>query len=194
MNVSKHFLPLVVDENLVLKLIDESHAEPLLSLVSQNRDHLRKWLPWVDYMRIVADFDEYIRQCKENHEAGTEYGYVILQNGALIGRIGIHYIQKQNRTGAIGYWLGKESEGKGVITKACCKLIDHCFSVLKLNRIEIKCSVGNDRSAAIPERLGFTKEGVLRQAEWLKDGFIDLTLYSLLKEEWNSGPDDSPAE
>lgn len=184
MIVPKRFLPLAVDKNLVLELIDEPHAEPLLGLVSQNRDHLRKWLPWVDYMRTVADFEEYIRECKQNHEAGTEYGYVILQNGSLAGRIGIHYIQRQNKTGAIGYWLGKAFEGKGIVTNACSKLIDHCFSTLNLNRIEIKCGIGNRKSAAIPERLGFTKEGVLRQAESLNGGFVDLTLYSILKEEW----------
>lgn len=188
MTADKKHLPIATDADLKLELIDLQHAQPLLELVSRNKDHLRQWLPWVNYMRTVADFEEYIYGCKKNHAAGTEYGYVILHHNAMIGRIGIHYIQKQSRSGAVGYWIGKDHEGKGIITASCKALINHCFSILNLNRIEIKCGVGNDRSAAVPKRLGFTKEGVLRQAEWLNNDFIDLTLYSVLQCEWEEAP------
>jgi ribosomal-protein-serine acetyltransferase len=52
---------------------------------------------------------------------------------------------------------------------------------LQLNRIEIKCGIENFKSKTIPEKLNFTKEGVIRQGELLYDKFIDLNLYSLLK-------------
>jgi ribosomal-protein-serine acetyltransferase len=174
-----------VEKELYLQLIEEHHAEPLLALVNSNRDHLSEWFPWVPYMQTVEDFQNYIRRCKLQHQEGTDYGYVIVYNGRLAGRIGIHYIQQQNKTGAIGYWLGKAFEGKGIITKACAALLEHCFTRLHLNRIEIKCGTGNHRSAAIPQRLHFTKEGILRQAEWVNGHFIDLSLYSLLREEWD---------
>ena len=53
-----------------------------------------------------------------------------------------------------------------------------------LNRIEIKCAVGNNKSRAIPQKLQFKQEGILRQAELLNGKFIDLYLYAMLKEEW----------
>lgn len=160
------------------------HANAILDLVNNNRQHLRVWLPWVDAMQTVDDFHAYITRCKTQAEEGTDYGYEIFLGDAMVGRIGIHYIHHHNRFGAIGYWLGEEHSGKGIITKACAALIRHCFSSLQLNRVEIKCAVDNTKSAAIPGRLGFTKEGILRQAELVNGRFHDLYLFSLLKSEW----------
>jgi len=71
-----------------------------------------------------------------------------------------------------------------ILTKCCTALINHGFNELGLNRIEIKCATGNKKSRTIAEKLNFKREGILRQAEWLNGRFIDLYLYSMLKEEW----------
>ena len=107
-------------------------------------------------------------------------------NDEIVGRIGIHYIHLHNRIAALGYWLGDGYQGKGIITKACIALIDHCFNELGMNRVEIKCATGNHKSRAIPEKLNFVKEAVLRKAELVNDTFLDLYLYSMLKEEWEN--------
>jgi hypothetical protein len=65
-------------------------------------------------------------------------------------------------------------------------LVDHAFGVWKLNRVEIRAGVENKRSRAIPERLGFTQEGVLRQAERVGDRFVDHVMYSILADEWKA--------
>ena len=169
-----------------LKLIAEEHAASLLHLVNNNRQYLRSWLPWVDHMQTVENFKTYIANCEKQHEEGTDYGYVIKWNEKIAGRIGIHYINRQNQLGSIGYWLGEEFSGKGIITKACAALISQCFAHLSLNRIEIKCATGNQKSAAVAERLGFTKEGILRQAELVNGVFLDLYVYSMLKQEWKN--------
>ncbi|MDQ6609160.1 MAG: GNAT family N-acetyltransferase [Bacteroidota bacterium] len=173
-----------VNDKITLELLAERHAEALSALVNSNRQHLREWLPWVDYMHTVEDFEAYIDQCQEQYDEGTDNGYVILWNKMLVGRIGIHHINLQNKLGAIGYWLGEAYQGKGIISKACGAMINHGFGVLNLNRLEIKCGTGNNKSKAIAERLQFKQEGILRQSEKLNNGFIDLYLYSLLKDEW----------
>ena len=70
------------------------------------------------------------------------------------------------------------------MTRACRALVDYAFSELGLNRIEIQCAVQNVKSRAIPERLDFTQEGVIRQAEWLYDHYNDHVIYGMLAEEW----------
>lgn len=184
MRGTEHLQLIDAGAGITLELLDEPHAAETFTLITQNREHLSRWLPWVTHMQTVDDFRAYIRACQYQHREGTDYGFVIKADGVIAGRIGVHYIQPQNKSGAIGYWLGQAFEGRGLVTRSCRALIDHCFEELCLNRLEIKCGVGNEKSAAVPVRLGFTREGVLRQAEWLNDGFVDIALFSLLKEEW----------
>src|SRR5690625_199905 len=86
----------------------------------------------------------------------------------------------------IGYWLDIEHQGKGIMTRAVRALTDYAFEEFDLNRVDIRAAVGNVKSRAIPERLGYKKEGVLRQSEWLYDHFVDHAVYSMLKSEWNT--------
>ena len=58
--------------------------------------------------------------------------------------------------------------------------MDHAFGELGLHRVEIKAAEGNRRSRAIPERLGFEQEGILREAECVDDRYMDLVVYGLL--------------
>jgi ribosomal-protein-serine acetyltransferase len=62
--------------------------------------------------------------------------------------------------------------------------VDYAFSGLKLNRVEIACATENKKSQAIPKRLGFTEEGIARQAEWLYDHYVDHIVYGLLASDW----------
>jgi ribosomal-protein-serine acetyltransferase len=173
-----------VDDTISLELLEEIHAESLLNLVNANRTYLREWLPWVDQMHTVANFAYYISDTKKRAAEKTDFGYAIIIDKQIAGRIGLHHINQQNKIGEIGYWLANGLQGKGIMTRCCKAIIDHGFTELGLNRIEIKCAAGNDKSLAIAEKLQFKQEGILRQAEWLHGRFIDLHLYALLKEEW----------
>ena len=173
-----------VDETISLEFLDETDAVSLLNLVNANRAYLRKWLPWVDSMQTVANFKQYIIDSNKQAVDKTDFGYAIIIDKNIVGRIGMHRINRQNKIGEIGYWLSDDLQGRGIITKCCKALISHGFTTLNLNRIEIKCAVENEKSRAIAEKLQFKQEGILKQAEWLNGKFIDLYLYAMLKEEW----------
>lgn len=172
------------DESISLEELEQEHAEPLLKLVHDNRMYLREWLPWVDFMLTVENSGNYIADCKRRAAAKTDFAYAIMFEGKMVGRIGMHHINQQNRIGEIGYWLAEGLQGKGIVIKCCAALINYGFTDLGLNRIEIKCGTSNHRSRGIAEKLKFKTEGILRQAELLNGNFIDLYLYSMLKEEW----------
>ena len=173
-----------VDENISLEFLEEIHAESLLNVVNANRVHLREWLPWVDNMQTVGNFKYYINDCKKRAEAQTDFGFSIVVDNNIVGRVGLHHINQQNKIGEIGYWLADGMQGKGIISRCCKAIINFGFNELDLNRIEIKCAVGNDKSKAVAEKLQFKYEGILRQAELLHGKFIDLHLFGLVKEEW----------
>jgi ribosomal-protein-serine acetyltransferase len=173
-----------IDDIISLELIDFQHAGALYQLVKANREHLRVWLPWVDFMRTPEDFKRYITNSKDRFDNHVETGFVIMANDSMIGRIGLYNIDMHNRNASIGYWLDQQWMGKGIITNACKELVTYGFKHLQLNRIEIRCGTENYKSQAIPERLGFKREGVIRQAEYVNNRFIDLYVFSMLKEEW----------
>lgn len=173
-----------IQDKLRLELIAEKHAEGLFYAVDHNREHLSEFLSWVDNMQSVNDFRNYIKSCELLHLEGEEVSFVIILDEQVIGRIGLHHLNLQNKNAAIGYWLSKNAEGKGIITKSCKEILTYGFQDLGLRRIEIKAAVENKRSQAIPENLNFVKEGILRQAEWVNNKFLDIFLYSKLNEEW----------
>ena len=111
----------------------------------------------------------------------TNMLFVIIANNKVIGRVGVYKIDKQNKVGEIGYWLAENQQRKGIVIESCKAIISLCFSELQINRIEIKCGTENFKSQLIPEKLNFTKEGVMKQAELLYDKFIDLNIYALVK-------------
>ncbi len=92
-----------------------------------------------------------------------------------------------HRKTSLGYYLDKQFEGHGIMTQAVEALIKYCFDEIELNRIEISAAVNNEKSQAIPERLGFTEEGMLRDNELLNGIYSSSYIYSLLKSEYNEG-------
>ncbi len=176
---------LIKAENQIsLELINESHAQPIFEMVNQNRVYLRQWLSFVDNMVSVDFAENFVKGSMQRHQLGVEYAFVIQQGGQTVGRIGVYKLDRQNKIGEIGYWLVENVQGQGIITTACKAMIRFCFDDLLLHRIEIKCATGNTRSQSIPVRLGFTKEGIIREGEWLHDKYVDLFLYSLLTLEY----------
>jgi ribosomal-protein-serine acetyltransferase len=171
-----------------LRLLELRHAEELFTLVDHNRLHLRPWLGWVDGHQSIDDSRSFIRGTLQQFANSNGFQAGIWCEGALAGVIGYNYIDWQNGKTELGYWLGEPFQGHGLITRACRALTDHSFDELRLNRVEILCAAGNTRSRAVPERLGFTQEGILRQAEWLHDHYVDLVVNAMLADHWHSAP------
>lgn len=176
-----------VGDDIELRLLEERHADQLFALTNQNRAHLREWLPWVDDTQSVEDTQAFIKRALQQFADNNGFQAGIWVEGELAGVIGYHYIAWPSRKTEIGYWLGASFQGRGVMTRVCQALVNYAFNELHLNRIVIYCAAENVKSRAIPERLGFRQEGVLRQAEWLYDHFVDLVVYSILAAEWQSG-------
>jgi ribosomal-protein-serine acetyltransferase len=173
-----------IDEHTELRLLKEQHTKELFALMDQNRKYLREWLPWLDDNKSPSDTKDFIKSSLEQFTSNNGFQMGIWFQGNLAGVIGYHKIDWANRATSIGYWLGASFQGRGLVTKACRALVDYAFSELRLNRMEIRCAVENRKSRSIPERLGFREEGIIRQAEWLYDHFVDHVVYGMLIGEW----------
>ncbi len=167
-----------------LSLLELRHAADVFALVDANREHLRRWLPWVDDTRTVDDSGQFIRSSLEKFAQGGGFDAGIWQDGRLAGVIGLHYINWNHRRTYLGYWLGQEFTGRGLMTRACEAVLEHCFTGLGLNCVGSAAATGNAPSNAVLRRVGFQFEGVTRDAEWLYDHFVDHNAYSILEREW----------
>jgi ribosomal-protein-serine acetyltransferase len=161
-------------------------AERLFALTNTNRAHLKKWLAWLDLVKTFEDTQIFIDTAVHQHNNNQATMFAIFYRGELVGLAGFNHFDYQHKWGAIGYWLCASCTGKGVITKVVHKLLEYGFVENRLNKIEIRCADENQKSKAIPERLGFTYEGTLRQCEWLYDQYVDHAVYSILFGEYRT--------
>ncbi|MBC6906389.1 N-acetyltransferase [Saccharophagus sp. K07] len=157
------------------------HAEPLFELIHNSRSHLYPWLPWLKRIHSPQDTEAFIRQlCTER---GPQF--VIMVDDRVCGGVGFYHLEKAERKATVGYWLGAEYVGQGIMTDAVRHLCHYGFEHLDLKRVEIRCASQNMSSRKVPERLGFFYEGVQPKAEWLTDRYVDHAIYSILKEEFS---------
>lgn len=173
-----------IDEDVSLKLIELNDAETVFELTDKSRKHLREWLPWLDFTKNAEDTKEYIHGCLKGYAETKSITTVILYKGEIVGVASFNSINWSNKTAYIGYWLGEEYQGKGIMTKAAKALTNYAFNHLNLNKVEIRAAVENKKSRSVPERLGFVNEGMIRQAEWLYDHYVDHAVYGMLASEW----------
>ena len=129
----------------------------------------------------IEDLEEFTKKCIEEEESKNNYTFGIYYLGEFVGTIAIKDINYGSKKAEIGYWLEEKSNGKGIMIKSCKAVINYCFEELKLNRIQILVAIENYSSQAIPKKLMFEKEGLLRENECLYGKYVDNYLYSMLK-------------
>jgi ribosomal-protein-serine acetyltransferase len=170
---------LQVSDDCYLRLLEESDAEELHRLVDDNRAYLAEWMPWAADQTLegtAAFVQGALRRLADRN--GFELALVLDER--IIGAAGLAGVDWVARSTSIGYWLAEEHQGRGLMTRAVRTLVDHAFGDMELHRVEIRAAEENRRSRAIPERLGFQEEGLLREAERVGDRYLDLVVYGLL--------------
>ena len=158
----------------------------MFKLVDENRIYLRKTLPWLDEVNSLDEQISYISHCIADYELYKGIMYSVSSDGHIIGTIGLNSIDYENRACGVGYWVSEEFAGKGIATRCCSRLIDHCFNDLNLHRFVLEASVENIASCRVAEKLGLRLEGVIKDREWLYDRFMDANLYAVTKPEWSN--------
>jgi ribosomal-protein-serine acetyltransferase len=166
-----------------LKEIQLSDAPEVFNIIEKDREYLREWLPFIDFTTKVEDTAVFIRGVRMK-ASDMNNVFVIVNFGRIAGVISYKGTDTLNHKTEIGYWLAKDYQGKGFITRSCIKLIDNAFDTMKMNRVQIKTGVCNTKSSAVPKRLDFTFEGIEREGEYLNGRYIDLEIYSMLKLDW----------
>ena len=175
----------IVTERLEIRPYRREDATAMSEAVSSSVDHLRRWLPWADTdgqsveksLAVIAEM-----QAKWARREDLVVGVFDRESEAMLGGSGLHRMDWQVRRFEIGYWLRTSAQGRGIMTECALALADYAFDTLAAQRVEIRVDPRNERSRAIPQRLGFTLEGTLRR--WYADGAgeaHDLDVFSMIR-------------
>ena len=189
-----YFGPLSIAEGAELRLWEAGDAVELTEVIAANREHLATWLPWAETQGF-QDSVEYLDLKRLQLEANDGFEAALVLDGEIAGGVGFHRVDWVNRSTSIGYWLAADAQGRGLMTAAVTALLDYAFFEWDLHRVIIEVIVSNERSRAIPERLGFRQEAILREAKLVRGSHEDTRLYAMLAPEWAAhGMDGEGAE
>lgn len=132
--------------------------------IQASLNELKPWMPWAHMNQTEQDVEANIRESIAKFITREDLRLHILdkETGEFIGSSGLHRIDWAVPKFEIGYWIDTRYTGRGYITEATEAITNFAFQELKAKRVEIRCDSKNSRSRAIPERLGFTLEGILK--------------------------------
>lgn len=158
-------------------------AEELFAAVVESRAHLLAWMPWASGHQSVEDSREVLTRMVAGWMLRADMPVALCDaaSGRLVGGSGLHPRDWEARVFEIGYWARVSEEGKGYVTEAARLLTEYAARSLGANRVFIRCDARNTRSAAVPQRLGFTREALLRNdCQGHRGGLRSTLVFSLV--------------
>jgi ribosomal-protein-serine acetyltransferase len=176
---------LPVDDEITLVLAEDRHARVMTDLIVRNQARLARWEPWAEHPATLEGTRAYIRAALDDFVRGRQISTIIAVDGGrqFVGRCGMR-INPQLGSGDIGYWIDGEYEGRGITSRSAHALISSVFEELALSKVDLRTSIGNTRSRAVAERLGFTFEGVLPRGLQFMQRADDVALYAVTARQW----------
>lgn len=176
-------LPTIDAARIALRWITSDDVDALYSIFS-NVEVMRYWsTPPLPDRNAAVDLLNEIRD-GFRRQALLKWGVARRSDDALIGTTTLYNLDFSNRRAEMGYALGREHWGQGYMHEALQALLGYSFEVLDLRRIEADVDPRNASSIQTLERLGFQREGFLRE-RWEVNGEIqDAFFYGLLRPQW----------
>ncbi len=175
---------IIVDNELSIIVPTSEDAVELFSLVDSNRNYLKEWLPWLDNNLSVKDQLDFIEISQKDRIQGSSGIWLIKENNDLVGVISINWIDWDNKSCGLGYWISEDKVGKGIVNRCCKSLINDLISNNQIHRFVIEAAVENYASRKVAEKLGMRLEGIIKDRELLYGTYVDAALYAITAPEW----------
>ncbi|MBV8244896.1 MAG: GNAT family N-acetyltransferase, partial [Candidatus Eremiobacteraeota bacterium] len=172
---------LAIDDRTEIRLAHEADADEVFAVVGRNWQNLRYWLPHLAGPPTLDDTVDYLRDGERDMNEQSGFHALVVADGTVIGGLRLQPIDWENRWTLLSFFLDRAHRGRGLMTNAVRVVAEYAFEGLELNRIEVRTAVGDDRTAAVVQRLGFTDEGTLRQVLSTGGHFVDQRVFSILR-------------
>ena len=179
--------PTLRTDRLRLRPFDDSDAADLYALQS-DAEVLRYWdaPPWTDRARA----DTFLASCRRMSEEGSGARLAVdrVSDGAFLGWCALSRWNPEFRSASLGYCYHRTAWGHGYATEAARALLGWAFDTVDLNRVQAEADTRNIASARVLEKLGFVREGTLREDCVVNGDVSDSWVYGLLRREWPEQP------
>ena len=176
-------------ERVILRCYQVADAAAMSEVILRNHDHLNPWMPWaVRDQHTPAFCCNLIRTFIGNYNLGIDYPMAIIdrRDGRYIGGTGLH-TRVGNGALEIGYWIDRQHARQGFSTHVAAALTKVGFEYEAVHRMNIHMQVGNIGSERIPVRLGYVREGLMREFNHLSEGkYADIHRFTMLREEYDA--------
>jgi [ribosomal protein S5]-alanine N-acetyltransferase len=174
-------LPTLTGDGVVLRWITLDDTASVLELFS-DPEVIRYTA--IEQMKSEADGRAFIVKAQSSFVEGALYQWVVEVEGRLVGTCTLFHIDRQHRRAEVGFALARACWGQRIMSRAVPLVLDFGFRVLELHRIEADADPRNTASIRLLERLGFVREGHLRERYFQLGEAQDAVLLGLLRREW----------
>lgn len=173
--------PTLHTERLLLRPFTEADADDLFALHT-DPTVLRYWdsPPWTSPEQV----DRFLAASREMADAGDGVRVAMVTEGTFVGWCSLRRWNPEFRSAALGYCLAEAGWGQGYATEAARAVLDWAFETLDLNRVQAETDTRNLASARVLEKLGFVREGTLREDCIVAGEISDSWVFGLLRREW----------
>ncbi len=177
-------------DRLLLRAPRRGDGGPLHDAIEETLAELVPWLPWARPEHSRTDTRRYLRAARAAWARRSSFEFVLEERatGRVLGMTSLHRIDWTRRCAGIGYWVRRSAWSKGYATEASDAALSHAFGALLLHRVEALIALANKPSQRVVEKLGFTQEGIAREAEFIDGRFLDHFQYSLLESDARPRP------
>ena len=172
-----------------LRPFQKRDVESLYEAVTASIPELARWLPWASSAYGRLDSTRFTRESIRAFREQRAFDFAIRSvedSRRHIGNVSIWFVSRGFRSGEIGYWVRTDETSSGIATEVAARMVQVGFEELHMHRIILRIAVGNLASERVAEKLGFTREGILREELEVHGVWLDHTAFSLLEHEYKA--------
>jgi ribosomal-protein-serine acetyltransferase len=174
-------------ERYTLRPFRRRDADPLYQAVLASLPELHQWLPWAHRHYSRLDAVNFIKDSARSWREGHAFDLAIRAHDASdehLGNVSIWFLSRGFRSGEVGYWVRSDMAGTGIATEVARRVLRIGFEELGLHRVILRIAIGNRPSERVAEKLGFIREGVLREEIKVRGQWLDHSVWGLLEHEY----------
>ncbi len=176
-------------DSLILQRFTRRDAGTLDDAIRASLTDLNQWLPWARMDYTSGDTTAFIRESVQAWKEDRAWDYSVrLKSDPTrhLGNVSMWTVSKLGKIAEIGYWVRSDEVNKGLCTEAVDRLLREAFRALGYHKAILRIAIGNDASDRVAQKLGFTREGVLREELLIRGNWVDHSLWSLLDREYRA--------